>query len=168
MDRMGKAERVFTIGMDERDALLEADFKGLNGDTYKVKSIKDPAYNCVAFAVGDTVNFWYDVAVNGYYWPPGTPSADTLDGWLKLFADLGYIETESDNLEPAYEKIAIYGTADTPEHVARQKANGAWVSKMGKGHDIEHANLRALEGAIIGTVVKIMKRKCKDGRRVLE
>jgi hypothetical protein len=41
-------------------------------------------------------------------------------------------------------------SAEGPEHVARQRASGLWTSKMGKG------------------VVKIMKRPCKDGKRVLE
>jgi hypothetical protein len=104
----------------------------------------------------------------GYYWPPAAPSADTMDGWLKIVSDHGYRETDDARLEPEFEKVAIYGTFDTPEHVARQKASGVWVSKMGIGKDIEHTTLAALEGALYGTVVKIMKRKCKDGQRVLE
>lgn len=51
--------------------------------------------------------------------------------------------------------------------VARQKASGIWVSKMGKGVDIEHT-LDGLQGDFPGNVVKIMKRKCQDGRRALE
>lgn len=73
-----------------------------------------------------------------------------------------------DTLEPDYEKIAIYAGTEGPEHVARQKASGLWTSKMGKGRDIDHATLGALEGESYGRVVKIMKRLCKDGKRVLE
>jgi hypothetical protein len=151
-----------------RDPELEADYPGLLATLYEIKSPRDPKYNCVAFAVGDVSQFWYDVDVRGYYWPPGTPSADTIEGWIKLFKDHGYGDCEDDGLEPDYEKIAIYESADGPEHVARQKASGVWISKMGKGHDIEHATLDALEGATTGTVVKIMKRRCKEGKRVLE
>jgi hypothetical protein len=42
-----------------------------------------------------------------------------------------------------------------------------WASKMGKCVDMEHC-LEALEGEFYGKVVKIMKRPCKDGTRVLE
>ena len=90
------------------------------------------------------------------------PSADTLEGWIKVFADHGYSDTDRDHLEPEFEKVAIYATPEAPEHVARQKGSGIWISKMGKGHDIEHSTLAALEGELMGKVVKIMKRPCKD------
>src|ERR1035437_4994263 len=145
-----------------RDLELEEDCPGLMTTPYEIRSAKDPRYNCVSFAVGDLAHYWYDAKVRGYYWPPGTPSADTLDGWLKVFSDHGYRETEDATLEPEYEKVAIYATPEAPEHAARQKASGVWTSKMGKGHDIEHPTLVALVGAIMGKVVKIMKRKCKN------
>ncbi len=147
---------------------LEEDCPNLLTSPYDPKSPPDVKYNCIAFAVGDTERFWYDANVNGYYWPPGVPSADTLDGWIKLFSIHGYSETDDASLEHDYEKIAIYAIENVPEHVARQKASGVWISKMGKGHDIEHTTLAALEGGILGDVVRIMKRLCKDGRRVLE
>lgn len=150
------------------DPELEGDFPGLIDSHYELKSPKDPAYNCVSFAVGDLKRYWDDVRVNGYYWPPGAPSSDTLDGWVEVFSVHGYRETDDATLESEYEKIAIYGKADTPEHVARQKASGVWASKLGPGKDIEHRTLAVLEGAQYGKVVKIMKRKCQDGRRVLE
>ncbi len=151
-----------------RDPELEADCPGLLTTPYEIKSARDPKYNCIAFAVGDVTHFWYDAKISGYYWPPGTPSADSLEGWIKVFTDHGYRYADDDSLEPEYEKVAIYASADGPEHVARQKASGVWTSKMGKGHDIDHSTLTALEGATMGKVVTIMKRKCKDGRRVLE
>jgi hypothetical protein len=151
-----------------RDPELEEDCPGLLHASYEITSPRDPQYNCIAFAVGDLTHFWYDAGVNGYYWPPKTPSADTLEGWVQVFYDHGYRETGDATLEAEFEKVAIYVSKGTPEHVARQKASGVWTSKMGPGHDIEHATLEALEGATMGTVAKIMKRKCKDGRRVLE
>jgi len=152
-----------------RDPELEQDCPGLAGSqTYEIKSPRDPQYNCVSFAVGDLRRFWYDAQIAGYYWPPGAPSADTIEGWLKVFEIHGYVETQNDGLEPEFEKIAIYASPEGPEHVARQRASGVWTSKMGKGHDIEHFNLQCLEGETMGAVVKIMKRRCKDGKRVLE
>ncbi len=151
-----------------RDPELEQDCPGLALGGYEIRSAADPKYNCVSFAVGDLERFWYDAGVSGYYWPPGVPSADTLEGWTKLFEVHGYTESHDDSLEPDFEKVAIYASEDGPEHVARQKASGMWTSKMGKGHDIDHPNLECLEGATMGKVVKIMKRRCKEGRRVLE
>jgi hypothetical protein len=151
------------------DPELEEDCPGLRASPYAKKSERDPNYNCVAFAVGDTGQWWEDVRIKGYYWPPGIPGSDTLEGWAKVFEIHGYRETETNDctLESEYEKIAIYGAPGDPAHVARQKASGMWVSKMGKGIDFEHT-LEGLVGEFPGDVIKVMKRKCIDGRRVLE
>jgi hypothetical protein len=166
MAGMGGAEGVCVI-MDDRDLELEKLCPSLQQFSYKITSPRDPAYNCVAYAVGDLTRFWYDVEVRGYYWPPGAGSADTMEGWIKVFEIHGYRETEDRTLESKYEKVAIYASLDGPEHVARQKASGIWASKTGKGVDLEHT-LEALEGDFYGRVAKIMRRECKDGRRVLE
>lgn len=157
----------------DRDLELEEDCPGLRHSPYTLKSPRDPGYNCIAYAVGDLQNWWDDlgvpdsVRVNGYYWPPGIPNAGTVAGWIKVFEIHGYTATDDSSLEPEYEKVAIYGSDIGAEHVARQKASGVWVSKMGKGVDIEHT-LEGLQGDFPGTVIKIMKRKCQDGKRVLE
>jgi hypothetical protein len=169
---VGRTERIFTV-VEERDLELEEDCSGLKGSPYKITSPRDVRYNCIAYAAGDLTQFWDDLGlagrgrVNGYYWPPGAPSTDTLEGWIHVFEMHGYAVTEDRSLEAEYEKIAIYASADGPEHVARQKAFGIWTSKMGKGVDIEHL-LEGLEGEFYGTVVKIMKRRCQGGKRVLE
>jgi hypothetical protein len=153
--------------MTTRDLGLERICPNLQGSPYVLTSAKDPRYNCVAFAVGDVSQFWYDVSINGYYWPPGARSADTIEGWTDVFEIHGYRETVDRSLELDYEKIAIYASADGPEHVARQRASGMWTSKAGKGRDFEH-ELEWLEGDFYGKVAKIMKRKCQSGKRVLE
>jgi hypothetical protein len=154
-----------------RDSELEADFPGLIDSMYEPKSQKDPNYNCVSFALGDLKTFWEDVRINGrrvpgYYWLDGVPD-NTMPGWLKVFSTFGYHETDNAELEADFERIAIYGSPKIPQHVARQRASGVWVSKLGEGKDIEHT-LTGLQGKLYGTVIKIMKRKCRDGRRVLE
>jgi hypothetical protein len=152
-----------------RDLELEEDCPGLYEATYEITSPRDPRYNCIAWAVGDTKYWWYDVKIKGYYWPPGGANADTVEGWIQVFQLFGYTRTENRNLEPEFEKIAIYVTEEgVPEHVARQKASGTWSSKMGKGIDMDHPTLEAIEGVVIGKATVIMKRPCKDGRRVFE
>jgi hypothetical protein len=149
----------------ERYADIEDDFPRLRDGNYTPTSPRDPAYNCVAWAVGDTQNFWEPVGVAGYYWPPGVP--DTLSGWIEVFRLHGYVETSDPNLDTDYEKIAIYLTGDgVPQHVTRQRASGRWTSKLGKGRDIEH-DLQALESELYGEVGVIMCRRC-GGKRVLE
>lgn len=152
-----------------RDPELEQVFPGLAGGTYALTSPDDPAYNCVAWALGDITQFWYDVRVRGYYWPPGAASADTISGWIEVFSMHGYQLTSDASLEPDCEKIAIYVEADgAPTHVSQQKGSGVWTSKLGKGKDIEHPNPAALEGREYGRVAYIMKRFCRDGRRLRE
>lgn len=150
-----------------RDLELEQLFPRIAADGYQVTSPRDSSYNCVAWAVGDTSHFWYDVKVRGYYWPPGAGSADTLEGWKRVFIIHGYSETDSASLEPGLEKVAIFVNADgAPSHVARQTGTGAWTSKLGKSHDIEHTSLESLEGDEYGEVKVVMQRPCKDGKRV--
>ncbi len=156
-----------------RDLELEEDCPGLRNTLYEIKSPRDPKYNCIALAVGNLTQFWDDLGMptgfraQGYYWPPGIPGADSLAGWIKVFELLGYTETDDSSFDPKYEKIAIYASLEGPEHVARQETSGAWVSKMGKGVDIEHYSLTCLEGDLYGKVVKIMRRKWQ-GRRAFQ
>jgi len=49
-----------------RDSQLERIFPRLIQLPYEPKSCKDPAYNCVAFSVGDLENFWQDVSYKGH------------------------------------------------------------------------------------------------------
>jgi hypothetical protein len=149
-----------------RHSDIEDDFPRLRGGDYTPTSEPDPAYNCVAWAVGDLNNFWDDVGVAGYYWPPDVRS-DTVNGWIDVFRLHGYIETADSGLDPEYEKVAIYvGDDGFPQHVTRQKASGRWTSKLGKGRDIEH-DLHALESDLYGKAAIIMQRPC-GGKRVLE
>jgi hypothetical protein len=150
-----------------RNRELEEAFPGLTEGSYQVTSPQDANYNCVAWAVGDTSRFWYEINAKGYYWPPGTGSADTIDGWKRVFEIHGYKEAGTSQFDPAFEKVAIYVDPDgLPSHVARQTDSRSWASKLGKGCDIEHASLDALEGHEYGKVAVIMQRRCKDGKRV--
>ena len=94
----------------------------------------------------------------GYYWPPNISNEDTVESWAQTFQLHGYQKCDIPDLEPETEKVAIYADAIGPQHVARQLLTGAWTSKLGRAHDIEHMTLDALAGGEYGEVVLIMKR----------
>jgi hypothetical protein len=54
--------------------------------------------------------------------------------------------------------VALYGTALTYTHAARQLPTGKWTSKLGKGEDIEHDTPEDVAGGVYGDVMQIMKR----------
>lgn len=141
---------------------LEQDFLGLRNSGWSITSEQDPHYNCVAFAVYDTRQFWDAnlIGVRGYYWPPGVPRDDSLASWVRAFEMNSYRVCADGELEPGVEKIAIYvDEAGIPQHVARQLAYGAWTSKLGKSEDIRHPALTSLEGDLYGKVAVFMMRR---------
>ena len=65
-----------------------------------------------------------------------------------MFEQLGYQECATDELEPGFEKVALFVNVDNlPTHAARQLPNGSWTSKLGRWQDIEHQSLNNLAGS---------------------
>jgi hypothetical protein len=137
---------------------LERLFPALKTSGYSKSSEDDPAYNCFAFAVHDTGQFWQKLAVRGYYWP--LERDDRLADWIKALELNNYVLTDSWDLEAGFEKVSIYVNKEgSPEHVSRQLESGIWTSKIGRREDIEHPHLAALEGQEYGKATVVMKRK---------
>jgi hypothetical protein len=145
---------------------LTRKFRDLNKSNFKVTSPQDGEYNCIAWAFGRDDLVWWPVPtlsdgnpLGGYYWPYGVSLDDSLEAFIEAFRQFGYEPCESDDLEPGYEKIAIYvGANRMPTHAARQLENGNWSSKLGPSHDIEHSSLAVLTGKDYGLVGQIMRR----------
>ena len=91
------------------------------------------------------------------FWPPGAPREESVEAFTRMYELLGFAECETAELEPEYEKIALFAVGDRPKHAARQLPHGSWTSKLGKDIDIEHA-LSDIEGELYGQVVRILKR----------
>lgn len=125
-----------------------------------VKSPEDPAYNCIAFAAGETKRFWWPNKET-MYWPDGIPAKETVNSFLKLFQSLGYKNCRDGSHEIGFEKVAIYALNNKVKHVARQLPDGAWVSKLGSDVDIEHETVKNLEGPFYGEVARFLKRPLK-------
>ncbi|PYV26431.1 MAG: hypothetical protein DMG27_06925 [Acidobacteria bacterium] len=140
---------------------LEEEFPNMLSEGYRPTSQPSDKPNCIGWALYDYNQYWDPsmIGVRGYYWPPGAPRNDSLESWTKVFEIHGYQICENAQLESDSEKIATYVTADgVPQHVARQRRSGKWISKLGKGADIEHDTLSALSGELYGTPVRFMKR----------
>ena len=148
--------------MNRADLLLGA-FPRLEEAGFDVTSPATPEYNCIAFAADDQSRWWWPTPfgaaqLGGYYWPAGVPVAETLESFVQAYATLGYAECGNGDLEPGFEKIAIYSLAGSPTHAARQLESGVWVSKLGGAEDIEHAAATGVCGAAYGEVALYMRR----------
>jgi hypothetical protein len=152
---------------------LESVFPRLRGANYQVTSPRSDRYNCIAWAAGDSTDWWWpDVPdlPDSAHWPSSVPRQETLEAFREAFATLGYAVCDADQYEPGYEKIALFARAGVPTHAARQLATGRWTSKLGPMQDIEHV-LHDLTGKVYGSVVLIMKRRLQteaEGRTQAE
>ena len=142
---------------------LELYFPGLATSSYQIASPPTPSYNCIAWAVAQADAWWWPDRMEQSFWPPGIPRREDIDAFIQAFSELGYAPCQSADLEPRFEKIAIYVNPDgKPTHVARQLSNGTWTSKLGKLEDIEHATLDSLNGSQYGSVALFLKRPIQE------
>ncbi len=142
---------------------LEEHFPRLKQSAYRTTSPESPAYNCIAWAAGDSTRWWWPDAFSVAYWPPGVPREDTVEAVTAACMSLGYRQCDEAGAEAGYEKLAIYAIGDQAKHAARQLPGGMWTSKLGQGVDIEHT-LEGLESELYGEVVKIMRRRRPETR----
>jgi hypothetical protein len=143
----------------DREA-IEAQLPRLVGSKYRVTSPKDTAYNCFAWAAGDSARVWSPVMLgSGVYWPPGIPALLSLSGVIDAYTMTGFEICDSADAEEGFEKIAIFAdeTGD-PRHAARQLPSGSWTSKLGDHVDIEHAKVDAIGGGLYGEPTVYMRR----------
>lgn len=144
--------------MTDRLAAIRNTFPNA-GETLVITSPATRQYNCVAWAVNDVNNWWWPGGGEDAYWPPGVPRECSVRAFV-LALGAGYVPCAGDELEPGFEKVAIYAKThamDKPTHAARQRPDGLWTSKLGPDEDVHHT-LKDLEGKRYGRVVKILKR----------
>jgi hypothetical protein len=125
-------------------------------NSYRITSPATAEYNCIAWAVGIS-NEWWDPA-EGYPWPSELPRDVSVDTLTRLLEREGFVVCDNAKPEAGIEKIVIYGAFGEWEHVARQLDNGKWTSKMGPDEDIEHSSPDELAGGVFGQVVRLMMR----------
>ena len=150
------------------------DFQNLRPNDFKCASDPETNYNCIAWAAGRTDKRWWPTETAPYFWPPGLPKrpphkAETLENFIRVFERDGYKVCWTSWYSTRYEKIAIYvGKNGRPTHAARRLPNKMWSSKLGKEEDIEHRNLRCIEGKLYGRVKVILKRKWLESQKLKE
>ena len=74
---------------------IEHLFPNLRGAAYQVTSPPDEAYNCIAWAAGDTADCWWPADADISQWPSGVPRVETLDAFRDAFATLQFTGKET-------------------------------------------------------------------------
>jgi hypothetical protein len=141
------------------DDVFERLFPALRQVGFEITSPRDQRYNCVAWAAGDVTRWWWPAESPFAYWPPGADREESVASFIQAFAILGYERALSGDLEPQFEKVAIFASNDgIPTHMARQLRDGTWTSKLGSLEDITHPEVSGVEGADYGIVVVFLRR----------
>ena len=139
-------------------------FPSLQRGEWAVTSPASLSYNCIAWAANEVHRVWWPDPRNQQYWPPGSHREVTIEAFLTAFETLGFSRGAGRELEPGFEKVAIFEDTDgAPTHAARQLPSGEWTSKLGKAEDIRHQHLSAVEGEEYGTVAQVLRRALPEG-----
>jgi hypothetical protein len=141
-------------------------FENISAGDFECKSDRDFRYNCIAWAVGKTHQFWWplDEPHSNYWWPDGLkkalPDEETVNHFIEAFATEGYRRCLNGKLSRRYEKIVLFVDHNNkPTHAARLLPTGIWTSKLGEDEDIEHVTLGCLEGKSYGHTKMFFKRR---------
>lgn len=126
---------------------LEDAFPGLASGKDRITSPASYDYNCIAWAAGDSSHWWWPgSSAEDEYWPASARRERTLPAFQSAFASLGYQPCDIDDVEPGFERVAIFVNAEgKPTQASRQIPSGRWTSKLGPREDLGHA-LHDLEG----------------------
>jgi hypothetical protein len=136
--------------------IVASQFPRLTPQNHRITSSPSVSYNCIAWAAGDTVNWWQP----GLYWPfLVSPFDDTITELQRVFESLGFVACPAGDLEPGWNKVALYAISGYYTHAARQLPDGRWTSKLGNEDDIEHDSPDAVAGGIYGDIALFMKRQ---------
>lgn len=158
--------------MDKGD--LMRGFPGLKDDNVfqtSPMSPKDSNYNCIAWAYQMQKDkwMWPPVDNNGMeilpidgcpWWPKNAKIGLDIECLVDAFEKKGFVKCDSWEHEQGFIRVALYYDPKNNHmtHAAREsRIKNCWMSKMGRGNDIQHANPYTIEGDLYGKVYCIMK-----------
>jgi len=158
---MGKKKRVRYLSPERERA-----FPSLSRSNYEATSDETTKYNCIAYVAGDESQWWQPyIGDRPTYWPDGAIKGYSIEALVSAFRALGYTMCSGGELEPGFEKIALYVNANGEwAHAARQQADGSWLSKLGDWEDICHTTVEAVECDVYGKASRYMKRPIRKAR----
>ncbi len=141
-----------------------------NQDPSKISPATE-AYNCIAFALGETKKPWWPSKRlrDDYEWPDHLDREEelkeTLQNFICAFETRRYRVCKDGKLKRGLEKVAIFaGPYGNPLHAALQLESGVWKSKCGDYQDIEHPHVNFCNA--YGRAVIYMHRR-RDGKLFL-
>lgn len=106
-------------------------FPQLTAERCRETSEADGAYNCIAWAFGDTRRWWWPSGLGGHYWPVPGVTLPTPSAFKEAFKQLGYEVISDSDFHPRRETIAIFvGSSGLVTHASRRTSTG-WTSKLG-------------------------------------
>jgi hypothetical protein len=91
------------------------------------------------------------------YWPKYAPREATVSAFQIAFEGLGYEVCEESDIEPGYDKVAIFVMSGSVTHAAVSLNGQQWRSKLGNEEDIEHP-LEGIEGSAYGIAYLYLRR----------
>lgn len=128
-------------------------------------SERTSAYNCLAFALGDELNWWTPdpeeepAPLSNNFWPTHAPQSRSVEAILSVCESRGFERCGNGDFEPGYEKIVALGSDGLVRHMAVQRPQykGRWRSKFGEWEDGEH-ELDAILGGNYGEILLFARR----------
>lgn len=135
---------------------ISSHFPNLPINEYQETSDQTCLYNCIAWAAEDTDHWWWPS--EDAFWP-----VDIVDDSLGSFAEAfrilnNYTPCDNGQLEPGFQKVAIYAVGTRVKHMARQIDTGLWTSKLGMGWDINHQTTENLICGRYGDSISYLRR----------
>lgn len=136
--------------------VLAQAFPRLAREGYEIVSEPTIRYNCIAYAAGDTDD-WWDIGETRH-WPDYATRTDRMESLIDVFIGLGYQRCQDSSLESGFEKVALYEAQGLWKHAALQTPTGRWRSKTGQGPLIEHLSPESLSDGEYGSPTIYMRR----------
>jgi len=96
--------------MDTID-IIQGAFPNLKDSPWEVTSDPDKHYNCIAWAIGITTEWWWPSTKTN--WPAGVPMELTIEAFAAALATKGFEPCDRADLETGIEKVAVYARAVT-------------------------------------------------------